>query len=66
MPNLTVKDLEKLASEYPDRQMELVAGEIIVMSPSGLESDEVAAMIVNLLLSWVRPLDILPASNQRL
>ena len=55
MPNLTIKDLEKLTTEHPDYQMELVGGKIIIMSPSGLESDEVAAMIINLLLNWVRP-----------
>ncbi|NES65571.1 MAG: Uma2 family endonuclease, partial [Okeania sp. SIO2D1] len=55
MPNLTTKDLEKLTIEHPDHQMELVGGEIIIMSPSGLESDEVAAMIITLLLNWVRP-----------
>ena len=55
MPNLTIKDLEKLTTEHPDHQMELVGGKIIIMSPSGLESDEVAAMIINLLLNWVRP-----------
>ncbi|MEM1168389.1 MAG: hypothetical protein AAGJ08_04735 [Cyanobacteria bacterium P01_H01_bin.35] len=37
MPNLTIKDLEKLTSEHPDHQIELVGGEIIIMSPSGLE-----------------------------
>ena len=55
MPSLTVKDLEKLQAEHPDYQMELVGGEIIVMSPSGLESDEVAAAIVAQLSNWVRP-----------
>lgn len=39
---LTVEDLQKLQSEHPDCKMELVDGEIIVMSPSGYESDEVA------------------------
>jgi Uma2 family endonuclease len=55
MPSLTVKDLENLQAEYPDYQLELVGGEIIVMSPSGLESDEVAAAIVAYLWNWVRP-----------
>jgi Uma2 family endonuclease len=55
MPSLTVKDLERLQTEHPDYQMELVGGEIIFMSPSGLESDEVAAAIVAQLLNWVRP-----------
>lgn len=53
--SLTIKDLEKFQSENPDYQMELVGGEIIVMSPSGLESDEVAAAIITELSKWVRP-----------
>ena len=56
MPNLNLKDLEQLQVEHPDYQMELVGGEIIFMSPSGLESDEVAAAIVAQLSNWVRPL----------
>jgi Uma2 family endonuclease len=54
MSGLTIKDLERLQSENPDYRMELVGGEIIVMSPSGLESDEVAAAIVTELNNWVR------------
>ena len=42
MSSLTIKDLEKLQAEHPDHPMELVGGNIIVMSPSGYESDEVA------------------------
>ena len=53
--SLTVKDLEKLQVDYPEYQMELVGGEIIVMSPSGLESDEVAIEICRQLGNWVRP-----------
>ncbi len=52
---LTRKDLEKLQAEYPDYRMELVDGKIIVMSPSGYESDEVAAEFVRVLGNWVRP-----------
>lgn len=55
MSGLTVKDLDKLTADYPDLEMELVSGEIIVMSPSGLESDEVAAEIIAQLRNWVRP-----------
>ena len=39
---LTVQDLQQVQSEHPDWKMELVDGEIILMSPSGYESDEVA------------------------
>jgi Uma2 family endonuclease len=52
---LTRKDLEKLQAEYPDYRMELVDGNIIIMSPSGYESDEVAAEFASQLRNWVRP-----------
>lgn len=52
---LTVKDLETLQEQLSDYQMELVDGEIIVMSPSGLEPDEVAVEIAAQLRNWVRP-----------
>ena len=55
MPSLTVKDLEKLQAAHPDYQMELVGGEIIFMSPSGLESEEVGIEIAAQLRNWVRP-----------
>ncbi len=52
---LTVKDLESLQSQHPDYRMELVNGEIIVMSPSGYESDEVAVEMAAQLRNWVKP-----------
>jgi len=52
---LTVKDLEKLQEQIPDHRLELVDGEIIVMSPSGYESDEVASEFSAQLRNWVRP-----------
>lgn len=52
---LTVQDLEKLQAEHPEYRMELVDGEVIVMSPSGYESDEVATEIARVLGNWVRP-----------
>lgn len=55
MSGLTAEDLERLQEQLSDYQMELVDGEIIVMSPSGLEPDEVAAEIVRQLGNWVRP-----------
>jgi Uma2 family endonuclease len=52
---LTVKDLEKFQAHHPDHRMELVNGEIVVMSPSGYESDEVASEMGRQLGNWVRP-----------
>ncbi|MBW4564011.1 MAG: Uma2 family endonuclease [Mojavia pulchra JT2-VF2] len=53
--SLTVEDLEKMQQQYPEYRMELVKGNIIVMSPSGYESDEVAAEMVSQLRNWVKP-----------
>lgn len=53
--SLTVNDLKKLQGEHPDLRMELVDGEIVVMSPSGYESDEVAFEFGAQLRNWVRP-----------
>ncbi|KAM3098721.1 Uma2 family endonuclease [Phormidesmis sp. 146-12] len=51
--SLTIKDLEKLQTDYPDYRMELVDGEIIIMSPSGYESEEVATRMSAKLFNWV-------------
>lgn len=52
---LTVQDLEKMQADYPDYRMELVDGNIVVMSPSGYESEEVGTEFACLLGNWVRP-----------
>lgn len=53
--SLTVEDLENLQAHYPDYRMELVDGKIVVMSPSGYESDEVAFQVGANLWNWVKP-----------
>ena len=51
--SLTVQDLQQVQAEHPDWKMELVNGEIILMSPSGYESDEVATRLSAKLFNWV-------------
>jgi Uma2 family endonuclease len=53
--NLTIEDLEQMQAAHPDYRMELVDGNIIVMSPSGYESEEVGTEFARLLGNWVRP-----------
>ena len=52
---LTINNLEEMQGAYPDYRMELVDGNIIVMSPSGYESEEIGTKFAALLRNWVRP-----------
>jgi len=56
---LSIEDLErlqqKLQTEQQDYQMELQAGNIIVMGPSDIESSEIGAQLIYLLKLWVNP-----------
>ncbi len=52
---LTINNLEEMQGAYPDYRMELVDGNIIVMSPSGYESEEIGTEFAALLRNWVRP-----------
>ncbi|EAZ90651.1 Uma2 family endonuclease [Crocosphaera chwakensis] len=52
---LTTQDLQEIQSAYPDYRLELEDGEIIVMSPSGYASDEVATEFARQLANWVKP-----------
>ncbi|NMF82792.1 Uma2 family endonuclease [Nodosilinea sp. P-1105] len=53
--SLTLEDLKKLQADYPDYRMELINGEVQVMSPSGYEADEVSIELAAQLRNWVRP-----------
>lgn len=50
---LTVQDLEKIQALLPDHQAELVNGKVVIMSPSGFESDEVAFRFGGKLFNYV-------------
>lgn len=50
---LTVEDLKRFQHQQ-DYRLELVDEAIVVMSPSGFESDEIAAAIIAQLWAWVR------------
>jgi Uma2 family endonuclease len=52
---LTIQDLEQLQATHPDYCMELVNGQVQVMSPSGYEADEVSTELAVQLANWVRP-----------
>jgi Uma2 family endonuclease len=52
---LTPQDLEKLQAQLPDYRLELVDGAVVIMTPSGYESDEIALEFGAELRNWVKP-----------
>lgn len=52
---LTADDLAIFQAQHPNHRLELVRGKVVVMSPSSVEADEVAAEVARPLGHWVRP-----------
>ena len=50
---ISFQDVEKLQELYPDNQIELREGKIIIMSPSDIVSSEIGARFSTLLSNWV-------------
>lgn len=55
---LTLTDLEKVQSEHPDWQLELVNGQILAMGPCDYTSDEIGTEFARQMANWVRPRQI--------
>jgi len=51
--SISFHDVEKLQALYPDHQIELREGKIIIMSPSDSVSGEIGASFITLLGTWV-------------
>lgn len=52
---LTKNDWERVQAIFPDYRVELAGGKIIIMPPSGYESEEVGFEFGSQLRNWVRP-----------
>jgi Uma2 family endonuclease len=52
---MTVADVEKLQSLYPDHKIELRDGAITIMSPSDVTSGLIGGEFLSQLRNWVRP-----------
>jgi Uma2 family endonuclease len=51
--SISFHDVERLQALYPDRQIELREGKLIIMNPSDSVSGEVGARFSMLLSTWV-------------
>src|SRR5712692_6245583 len=51
--SISFHDVEKLQALYPDYQIELREGKIIIMSPSDSVSGEIGARFIRLLGTWL-------------
>ena len=51
--SISFHDVEKLQALYPDHQIELREGKIIIMSPSDSVSGEIGARFIRLLGAWL-------------
>src|SRR6266852_9653257 len=51
--SISFHDVEKLQALYPDNQIELREGKIIIMSPSDSVSGEIGARFIRLLGTWL-------------
>src|SRR5947208_3498186 len=52
--SMSLHDVERLQTLYPDHQIELREGKLIIMSPSDMASGEIGATLIELLGAWVR------------
>ena len=50
---ISFQDVERLQGLYPNNQIELRAGKIIIMGPSDIVSDEIEVRFSTLLSNWV-------------
>ena len=52
---MTIPDLVEVQKQYPDWQMELVDGSIVIMGPSDFASEEIGTRLSTFLNVWVIP-----------
>ncbi len=52
---MTIPDLVEVQKQYPDWQMELVDGSIVIMGPSDFASEEIGGRLLTFLNNWVMP-----------